>query len=43
MPTFDGKSENLVIPSKELAMKSANAPSEGIDHGNVVKPDQRDF
>ena len=35
--------ENLVIPSLELAMKSANAHSErGVD-GYVLEPDQRNF
>ena len=35
--------ENLVIPRIELAMKSANAPSERSVDGNVLEPDQRDF
>ena len=35
--------ENLVIPSVELALKSANAPSERSVDGIVLDPDQRDF
>ena len=35
--------ENLVIPSMELALKSANAFSERSVDGNVLESDQRDF
>ena len=35
--------ENLVIPSMELAMKSANAHSERSVERNVLELDQRDF
>ena len=35
--------ENLVIPRTELAMKPANAYSEGIVDGNVLELDQSDF
>ena len=35
--------EILVIPRVELAMKSANAPSERNVDGIVLEPDQRDF
>ena len=35
--------ENLAIPRVELAVKSANAPSERSVDSNVFEPDQRDF